>query len=127
MKRAVLPLTLLWTFMVLYFTLLPADYLPESTLLGYDKLGHFGIFGGWTFLFGLFMMTYGRRPDIGSHVIWLAGFLFSSAIEILQYSLPVNRMAEWGDVVANVLGISLATSIIMLLRRPNLRKYLALE
>jgi len=108
---------LFWTAITLYFTLAPADYLPESELWGYDKIGHIGIFGGWTFLLGVFLMTAGRRPGPHPIRIWLAGVVFSGLIEFLQYALPINRSAEWGDVVANVVGVTAATCIIMLLRR----------
>ncbi len=127
MIRFIPLLVLIWTGITIYLTLAPADYLPETKVFGYDKIGHFGIFGGWTFLSGLFIVYYLDRPDFETWKIWLYGVAFGAFIEFSQWALPVNRSAEVGDMVANVLGISVATYIFMRLRRNNLKKYLALE
>lgn len=122
------PLLLLgWTGMVIYLTLSPSDFLPESNLLGYDKLGHFGMFGGWTGLIGLYMVFYKNRPSASLWVIWGVGIGFSLLIELAQWGLPLGRSAEWADMVANIAGCSAASGIIMLLRESGLKKYLALE
>lgn len=127
MRHPVPILILAWTLVTVYFTLTPADYLPESKLWGYDKIGHFGIFGGWTFLFGLFLSATGRLPRRRHLWIWLSGALFSGLIEFLQHALPINRTAEWGDVAANLIGVTAATCIIMLLRRTKWMAYIARE
>jgi VanZ family protein len=127
MIRIVPFLLLFWTAMVAYFTLSPADYLPESNLFGYDKLGHFGLFGGWTGLIGLFLVFYRGKESTSLWVIWIAGLLFSLLIEGAQGALPLGRTAEWADMFANALGCTTATGIIMLLRRSRFKKYLALE
>jgi VanZ family protein len=62
-------------------------------------------------------MMSARRPLPHPAWIWLTGIAFSGLIEFLQYALPINRSAEWGDVAANVVGVTAATCIIMLLRR----------
>lgn len=120
MRPSIRLLILAWTLVTFYFTLTPADYLPESRLWGYDKIGHLGIFGGWTFLFGVFTRSQAGRT-------WLAGAVFSSLVEFLQYALPINRTAEWGDVAANLTGVTLVTCIIMLLRRTGWMDYLDRE
>lgn len=127
MRNRIILAILIWTAITMYFTLAPADYLPESDLWGYDKLGHFGIFGGWTFLTGLFLTTSNPKRPIPNLWIWLGGALFSSLIEFLQFALPINRTAEWGDVAANLIGVTTATCIIMLLRRIGMTTYIARE
>ncbi len=102
---------LAWTALIAYFTLMPAEYLADYPILGYDKLGHFGIFGGWTGLYGLF------RPERSPAQVFIIGFAFSVLIEALQFWLPINRSAEVLDLVANLLGCLAATGIIMLLRK----------
>lgn len=126
MIRLVPFLILAWTAMVVYLTLSPSDFLPESNLLSYDKLGHFGMFGGWTGLIGLYIVFYRQREDASLWLIWIAGIAFSLAIELTQWGLPLGRSAEWADMIANVLGCTAANGIIMLLRRSGLKKYLAL-
>lgn len=127
MIRLVPIVLLAWTFMVGYLTLSPSDFLPESTLLGYDKLGHFGMFGGWTGLIGLYVVFYQNNSKTSLWMVWGAGIAFSLLIELAQWGLPIGRSAEWADMVANAIGCSAATGIIMLLRRSGLKKYLALE
>jgi VanZ family protein len=125
MIRIVPLLFILWTALVAYLTLSPADYLPESTLLGYDKLGHFGLFGGWTGLVGLYLVFYKQQGSTSLWLVWAAGMFFSLMIEVAQGVLPLGRTVEWGDMVANAVGCTVATGIIMLLQRTGLKKYLA--
>jgi VanZ family protein len=122
------PLVLLaWTAMVAYLTLSPSDFLPESNLLGYDKLGHFGMFGGWTGLIGLYLVFYRQQSTISLWTIWAVGIGFSLLIELAQWGLPLGRSAEWADMLANTVGCTVASGIIMLLRKSGLKKYLAFE
>ena len=111
--------------MVAYLTLSPADYLPQTSLFGYDKLGHFGLFGGWTGLIGLYLVFYKQQNSISLWLVWAAGMFFSLMIEVAQGVLPLGRSVEWGDMVANAVGCTVATGIIMLLQRTGLKKYLA--
>ena len=85
------------------------------------------MFGGWTGLFGLLTVFYRRHETASLWPIWLAGMLFSLAIELAQWALPLGRSAEWADMAANALGCTAATGIIMLLRGSTLKKYLAFE
>ncbi len=116
-----------WTAMVAYLTLSPSDFLPESNLLGYDKLGHFGMFGGWTGLIGLYLVFYRQPSHTSLWTIWAVGIGFSLLIELAQWGLPLGRSAEWADMLANTVGCTVATGIIMLLRKSGLKKYLAFE
>ncbi len=127
MTRIIPFLAAIWTLMILYFTLSPSDFLPETSIFGYDKIGHFGLFGGWTGLLGLILLFHKRRFDFPLWKVWMYGILFSFVIEIAQWGLPLGRSAEGADMVANVLGCSAAIGIIMLLRRLVPKKYLALD
>jgi glycopeptide antibiotics resistance protein len=88
----------------LYLTAMPAKYLVESRVFQYDKLGHFALFGGWAFLYGLFVMYYRRKTDVGlKRIFWIA-FLFGAFIELYQHIMPVNRSGNLADLAANGLG-----------------------
>jgi VanZ family protein len=94
----------IWMVITLYLTAMPAKYLVESRVFQYDKLGHFALFGGWAFLYGLFVMYYRRKTDVGlKRIFWIA-FLFGAFIEVYQHIMPVNRSGNLADLAANGLG-----------------------
>ncbi|MFN2374748.1 MAG: VanZ family protein [Cyclonatronaceae bacterium] len=94
----------IWMVITLYLTAMPAKYLVESRVFQYDKLGHFALFGGWAFLYGLFVMYYRRKTDVGlKRIFWIA-FLFGTFIEVYQHIMPVNRSGNLADLAANGLG-----------------------
>ena len=94
----------IWMLITLYLTVMPAEYLVESRVFQYDKLGHFALFGGWAFLYGLFMMYYRRKTDVGLNRIFWIGFMFGAMVEMYQYLMPVNRSGSLYDLSANALG-----------------------
>jgi VanZ family protein len=103
-RTAIPSVFILWTILMLLLTLLPGDSLPSARLFSYDKIGHFGMFGGWTFFLGLYMIVYRQKADINLFLLMMAGILFGAAIEGMQYLMPLGRAASWGDIAANSLG-----------------------
>jgi VanZ family protein len=103
-RSAIPPVFILWTLLMLLLTLLPGEVLPSARLFSYDKIGHFGMFGGWTFFLGLYMIVYKEKVNINLFLLMMAGILFGAAIEGLQYLMPMGRAASWGDIIANSLG-----------------------
>lgn len=104
MRSAIPPVFILWTILMLTLTLIPGESIPDAPLFAYDKIGHFGMFGGWTFFLGLYMIVYRGKRDINLFLLMIAGILFGAVIELLQYFLTDDRTASWGDVIANSLG-----------------------
>lgn len=99
------------TIITLGLTLLPVDRIMPSKLWSYDKLGHLGIFGGWTFLIGYY--RYLLKPErLNLLMIFIIGVLFGIGIEVLQYALPVNRMADPFDVAFDALGCFIAVLML---------------
>ena len=99
---------LLLTTLTLALTLLPVDKVMPSKLWTYDKLGHLGIFGGWTFLVGYY--RYLLDPEsINLLVIFVIGVAFGVAVEFLQYMMPLNRTADLFDIAFDALGCFIAT------------------
>ncbi len=103
-RTAIPPVFILWTVLMLLLTLLPGESLPSAKLFSYDKIGHFGMFGGWTFFLGLYFIVYREKVNINLFLLMMAGILFGAAIEGLQYLMPLGRTASWGDILANSLG-----------------------
>ncbi|MDG5768260.1 VanZ family protein [Balneolales bacterium ANBcel1] len=117
LKKAIPPVFVLWTLLMLALTLLPANTIPESSLFSYDKVGHFGMFGGWTFFLGLYLIVYRERTETSLLLLLIAGVLFGGIIEILQHYIPGNRTASWGDFIANSLGAITACLVLLPLKR----------
>ncbi|MCH8495591.1 MAG: VanZ family protein [Balneolales bacterium] len=108
---------IVWTLIIIYLTTFPSDKIANVKLFQYDKLGHFLIFGGWTFLLGLIQLVYRHQIYRSLYPIPIAGVLFGGLIEIAQYILPYGRYASWDDVIANTLGCILAYLVLRLIQR----------
>lgn len=91
------------TILTLYLTLIPPRGIPEITLFEYDKIGHFLIFFGWTFMLG-FSLIIRNRKFAPLFKIFLAGMFFGISIEIAQELLPYGRTASVWDAVADTAG-----------------------
>lgn len=99
------------TIGMLLLTLLPVNYMGENRLWSFDKLGHTLLFGGWSFILGLYFNIY-KSKYIKPWIIFIIGVLFGLLIEILQYSLPVNRHADPIDFVFDVVGCLIAVWLL---------------
>ena len=86
-------------------SLVPASELPQVQLPGLDKLQHaaaHAVLGSYA------MMLFASRPG---RVCAVAGLLaYGIGIELAQAGLTADRMAEWGDVLANAIGTGLGVA-----------------
>jgi VanZ family protein len=88
-----------WTVIMLIGCLTPHSELPDELTTLNDKGQHIAIFA----LFAVLWRLDGIRPlPVG-----LIGVLFGGLIEILQYTLPINRSGDWIDLAADSLGVGL--------------------
>lgn len=90
----------LLTVIILFLSLMPT---PPSESLGWDKLHHAVGIGAVAFTA---CMAFRRCQQ----AIWIGGglaMLLGAMIEILQYLIPTSRTAEWGDLIADVVGASI--------------------
>ncbi len=99
---------LLWLLAALVgvLALLPAP--PQQIDLGWDKLNHLAAFAalGWCAMFGW------RGPRTVRLAVLLALLAYGGAIELLQMQVP-NRSAEWGDLLADGLGLGLGALLAL--------------
>jgi VanZ family protein len=92
-----------WLFGVLLvvvaaLALMPAP--PEQAGLGWDKLNHLAAFGALALC-----AVLGWHHQRAAMLAVLGALLaYGGAIELLQSQVP-NRQAEWGDLLADALGI----------------------
>lgn len=99
------------TFVMLFLMLVPTSVLGSSQLWSYDKIGHFLLFGSWTYILGLYKFVKTRKRP-GYATLFFAGIFFGSCIELLQYSLPVNRSADPFDLLFDGLGCLVAIYLL---------------
>lgn len=104
------------TAVILYLTLMPSHKIGSHSIYQYDKLGHFLLFFGWTFLFGLLMIST-KEVHANLLLIFIAGALFGILIELMQGWLPFGRTADIQDAIADVLGALVATLVLRIVRR----------
>lgn len=101
---------------IIYGTLFPAEMIVKSELWSFDKVIHMVGFGGLTALIWLHLKrigSTGRPLDVWA-LVW--GIGAGALIELLQYLMPVNRSAEWGDLLADAVGSILAVAILRVFR-----------
>lgn len=106
----------LLTLLVLAVSVLALTPQPPPAIdLGWDKLNHLMAFASLAFAASL-----GRPLPLRSRLLWLGGLLaYGALVEILQQFVP-GRSAEWGDLFADALGISLGAALAgMVLKSAN--------
>ena len=74
--------------------------LPESPVVGFDKIVHIGMFVVWTFLW----LLYAPRKIL---LILPLGMAFGVGLEFYQQWLPFDRTFDWWDAVADAIGVVL--------------------
>ena len=97
----------LWGLVILVLSLMPGG--PGNMILfgipHFDKIGHFGMYAVWTFLF--FRALSGNQGMTSSRVFWisvLTGALTGVVLEFGQLYMHQGRSFEVADMVANALG-----------------------
>ena len=96
------------TVTILWLALMPAVSAPTG--LGWDKLNHAGAIAVVTVLAYLSLQLYRRAAAVAL----LYGFALGILIEVLQGTLTASRSAEWGDVLADMIGAGCAWVVIRL-------------
>ena len=86
--------------------LLPAP--PQQASLGWDKLNHLAAFG----VLALCAVLGWRHQRAAQLTVLLALLAYGGAIELLQMQVP-NRQAEWGDLLADALGIAVGALLAL--------------
>ena len=89
-------LAIAWTIIMLIGCLTPHDEVPDELMTYNDKVLHIAIFAPFA---GLWMLAGTRIVSVA-----IAGLLLGALIEVLQYFLPINRSADWLDLLADCIG-----------------------
>jgi|TARA_R110002094_G_scaffold643_10_gene3417 VanZ family protein len=118
-------IALLWTGVVLFLCLVQSDKIPAVNIENLDKIVHAFFHFVFTALWILFFKTQIKDPD--SYKPYIISFLFSVlfgvTIEILQGQYTTTRKEDALDVIANMVGASLAVfSVILYFKNRRLSK-----
>lgn len=108
-----------WTFFGAYASgLFVATHWPrlsiDSPVRGIDKLIHLAVFCIWTLLLGC--ATRAGRRGWTLTTLWTISTLYAAFDEGLQAIPALGRTCSFGDLAANVAGITVATGILAVAR-----------
>ncbi len=98
---------ILWGILIAVLSLIPGGA-GNFQLFGiphFDKIGHFGMYGVWTFLF-VFALS-DRSGTSGNKPMWtsiIIGSITGVVLELGQYFMMLGRSFEIWDMVANTCG-----------------------
>ena len=101
--------------LVLWLSLMPGESAPGG--LGWDKLNHAAAIAAVTWLAFLAL----RPLSWAAEAAILYGTSLGILIEILQGTLTASRSAEWGDLLADLIGAGGAWGVIRLSQRRGAR------
>ena len=105
--QGLLAITLLWAAFITLVSCLPGHEIPESKLLEYDKLGHFGVYA----ILSVFILCwkwkqYSESLEGLNQYIWplIFGVILGIILELLQGYVLAGRYFDMKDVIANIIG-----------------------
>ncbi|WP_281184349.1 hypothetical protein [Trichlorobacter lovleyi] len=104
------------TLVILFLSLIPA---PPSEGLGWDKLNHAIAMAVVT------VIAFRTLRPVSLRAVLLAGLyalLLGALIELLQGTLTTTRSAEWGDLLADAVGVALAMPGLYLWKRKTITR-----
>lgn len=104
------------TLVILYLSLIPV---PPSEGLGWDKLNHV------TAMAVVTVIAFRTLRPVSLRAVLLAGvyaLLLGALIELLQGTLTTTRSAEWGDLLADAVGVALAMPGLYLWKRKTIER-----
>ncbi len=121
-RKLITVILIIVTLAILALTMLPSNKLGDHQIYEYDKLGHFGLFFIWTFVFGIYNFA---RKNFNARLltIFLAGSVFGILIEVFQGILPYGRNASVYDALADIAGSFTATILLFGIKQRYMARY----
>ena len=112
---------IIWTLIIVILCCLPGKMLPNESgfrIPNFDKLVHMGFFGGFVFLWGLYM----TRRSSDAQILLRAFFIFFVIANVFGYSMELaqkywvpGRDYDLADVIADMVGAGIAYGLCNLL------------
>jgi VanZ family protein len=114
-----------WTLLIIIAMCLPGNYIPNEQgfkLPNFDKLVHMGMFGGFVFLWSLYLTKSRSRAGrllLGFFCFYLLANGFGVAMEYVQkYWIP-GRDYDLADIIADMFGAGIGYGLSNLLLLPG--------
>ncbi|WPR71792.1 VanZ family protein [Flavobacterium sp. NG2] len=107
----------LWTSIVLVLCLIRLDGAPTVDVMNFDKYVHTAFHFIFTMLWYLYFRLHFKKENKYKPFIvsFVSSVLFGILIEILQQCCTASRAGDVFDVLANMLGASVAISLFFVL------------
>ncbi|MBV7533679.1 VanZ family protein [Chitinophaga sp. sic0106] len=106
-KRFFLPVTI-WVILILVLCTMPGKDVPTNSFLEkihFDKIVHFGLFGGIVFFLNLAIYWQKKKVSTGLQVLFvLFAASYGLAIEFIQKYYAEGRSFDLVDAVADTIG-----------------------
>jgi VanZ family protein len=117
-----IPIT--WTVLLWVLLCLPGSMLPNETgfkIPNLDKIVHMGLFGGFVFLWSLFLSKRtgsARRLLWGFFIFYVIANFSGVASELIQRCCIPGRDYDLADIIADMTGAGLAYALSNLFLQP---------
>lgn len=104
-KNRYLP-AIIWALLILTLSALPKSNVPKIELPYIDKVVHFCMYFGlsWLLCLGYFIKYNNNLKFIILFTIMLLSSVFGIKMELIQFKLNIGRSMEFNDIVANSFG-----------------------
>jgi VanZ family protein len=118
---AALYIPITWTILLWVLLCLPGSMLPNEKgfkIPNLDKLVHVGLFGGFVFLWSLYLSKRSRnvrRLLWGFFIFYVIANFFGVASELIQRCCIPGRDYDLADIIADMTGAGLAYGLSNLL------------
>ncbi|HEX3934289.1 MAG TPA: VanZ family protein, partial [Puia sp.] len=107
----------IWSLIMAVLLFMPGSMLPHENTFAipqFDKIVHIGIFGGFVFLWNLYLSSRSlplKRLLVLFFVIFLVGITYGIGSEYIQKYFIPGRDYDQGDIIADIIGAGLAYGI----------------
>ena len=114
-KKLVSRIAIYYTFLLIILSLIPIpdSGIPKFKLFELDKLIHFFMYLFFAIIWGLNSKNFIQNRTR----IFFYAVLFGLGLEIFQHVLHFGRYFDWGDFVANSVGVLFGVFILYYIKK----------
>ena len=114
-----------WGILIFVIISMPASSIPDSSFLDiphFDKLVHFSMFLGFTFLLCAGFYLKDKKGITSIHFLFVAliGLLYGGITELFQEFFFDSRHGSFVDFIANTIGVVAGITVFCFLRKSKL-------